>query len=85
MTISEESFQNNYDDTEEHLEFNMNNSNNSNKSFQNNDDMQDDETISEYFEIEDNKSITSAASSEDFRGVNLSDAYKKLNDIIKPG
>ncbi len=84
VTINGKSFQN-YDDAEEHLEYNtMNNSNNSNKSFQNNNDMQDedDETtdMHENFEINDNKSITSAASS-DFRGVSLADAYKELNNI----
>ena len=84
MTINEKS---NYDDAEEHLEFNMNNSNNSRISFQNNNNIQDDNdiqddetTLSEYFEIE---SITSAASS-DFRGVSLADAYKELNNNIKP-
>src|SRR4051794_11854454 len=93
MTINENS---NFD-AEEHLEFNINNSNNSRKSFQNNNDIQDDNNIqddnsdiqdnetilSEYFEIEDNKSITSVTSS-DFCGVSLDDAYKELNNSNKP-
>jgi len=53
---------------------------------ENNDYTEDDENTSEYREItqsqgsQDSKSISSAASSEDFRGISLADAYKDLND-----
>jgi len=58
-----------------------------NKSFQNNDYTEDNESISEYHEIiqsQDSKSISSIASSEDFHGVSFADAYKDLNSKINP-